>query len=332
MTSSSSTETLSRVRKRRASKDADDLEAAALRAGASVSIPLDEGVYDQEISEEETEGEAAPQARDPLEEATERDAVTEQLVTAAVSVVHERQRLLGPVYPFHVSTAGLEYIGSRTFVYELCLALVTVNVSVNPYKPLQTAFERLAGAAMAIILGPEAEFLRTGYPPDSAGAGEPQSFADAVAMLNERMPGEWVVDPSSRLADAKDGGMDAVVWRRLDGRTGTPIYVANCGCGRNWLKENKHRERPSETMALLLSRPKEYHVANYFCVPFHINEDKDWEDARTHGRLVFDRLRLTLAAEQASIQWAARGQTAEVLRGLIQVADSEFKPQSRELN
>jgi hypothetical protein len=318
---------ISRAAARKAGKEADDLEAAALRAGISIKVSLDESVYDQEISEEDSEEDSDDEESDLMKQVTERENSTEQLVTAAVSIVQQRRELLGDIYPFQVSASGLEYIGSRTLVYELCLAIVYVDVSENPYKQLQIAFERLAGSVMSIILGPGAEFARTGYPPV---AGEPLSFNETIAMLNEKMTGEWATDLNSRLEDPKDGGMDAVVWKRLDQRPGSLIYVANCGCGNNWLKENKHRARPSEQIGRLLSRPKPYHVGDFFCVPFHISESRDWDEACDHGRVVLDRVRLALTAEGAGEEWATRGQGVEVISDLIKIADSSYKPGARE--
>jgi hypothetical protein len=327
MSNSFRSEELSRTAARKAAKDADDLESAALRAGVSVRVPLDESIYDQEISDEDRDEHEGGEEPDPVRQVTEMDAVAEQLVTAAVSVAQQRQGLLGGFYPFRISANGLEYIGSKTLIYELCLAIANVNISINPYKRLQIAFEQLAGSAMSIILGPGTEFVRTGYPP---GPGDPPSFNETIAMLNAKMEDEWAIDPNSRLEDPKDGGMDAVVWKRLDDkRTGSLIFVANCGCGSNWLKENKHRQRPSEEIGRLLSRPKPYLVVDFFCMPFHINERRDWDEACDQGRVVLDRLRLTLVAERAEAEWARQGQTAESIQDLIRIADPSFKPEIR---
>jgi hypothetical protein len=326
-------ERISRAAAREAGRDADDLESAALRAGISVKIPLDESIYDLEISEGEREDDGdETDDQDPVAEVIESDATKEQLVGAAVNVVQQRIDLLGEIYPFQLSETGLEYIGSRTLAYELCLAIVNVNVSVNPYKQLQVAFERLAGVAMSLVLGPGAESLRTGYPPqnDAGGAGQPRSFANAIEMLNEKMRDEWISDLNTRLEDPKDGGVDSVVWKRIDKRTGSLVYVGNCWCGRNWFNEKKHWERSSDQLGLLLSRPKPYLMNDFFCLPFHISEKREWEEACDQGRFVLDRVRLALTAELAGGEWVARGQTIETMRELIGVADSDFKPETRQ--
>jgi hypothetical protein len=328
-------EEMSREAARKAAKDADDLETAALRAGLGVSVPLDESVYDQQISDEDLEAEAADiddfdrEEADPVADVTAQEVQAEELVSAAAKVVLERQKLLGDIYPFRLNDNRVEYVGSKTLVYELCLAIANVNVSKNPYKKLQVAFERLAGAAMSSMLGPGARFVRTGYPPAEDGeiSGEPQSFEEAVKWLDLAMPGEWLAEPNTSLNDAKDGGLDVVVWKRFDVRQGSLIYVGNCGCGKNWLKEKKHYVRSSEELQKLLARPKVYHLQDFFCVPFHIAEARDWHEACEHGYFVLDRIRLALAAESAAEEdWVAKGQAFDVMRALIEIAGADLKP------
>jgi hypothetical protein len=335
---------LSRDAARKAAKDADDLEAAALQLGAGVSIPLDESIYDQEISEEEAEAIALTEAEleaedldvDAIQAALTLDTESEQLISAAAEVVKNRQQLLGDAYPFRLEGNRFYYAGSRSLVYELCLAIANVNVSFREYKPLQTAFERLAGVAVASVLGPGFMFLRTGFPPaeDVGGKFEPESFERAIEMLRAEMPGEWVLDANTKMKDPNDGGLDVVVWKRLDSREGSIMYVGNCGCGKNWLKEGKHRERPSSSLERILSRPKPHHVHDFFSLPFHVYEGRDWDDASTEGRLVLDRIRLALVAEAMSSSEQDRMERylSRPVSELIAIADPRFKPSLKRID
>lgn len=211
-----------------------------------------------------------------------------------------------------------------------------MNVSLGEYKPLQTAFERLAGVAMASTLGSGFMFLRTGFPPaeDSYKNFEPESFERAIEMLEAEMPGEWVLDANTKLKNPNDGGVDVVVWKRLDSREGSIMYVGNCGCGKNWLKEGKHRERPSSFLERLLSRPKPHHMHDFFSLPFHVYESRDWDDASTEGRLVLDRIRLALVAEGMNLsgQMDIEKFLNRPIRELIAIADPKFKPALRSID
>lgn len=99
---------LSRDAARKAAKDADDLEAAALQLGAGISIPLDESIYDQEISEEEAEAIALTEEDlesedldiDAVQASLTLDTESEQLISAAAEVVKKRQQLLGRLTRF----------------------------------------------------------------------------------------------------------------------------------------------------------------------------------------------------------------------------------------
>ena len=238
-------------------------------------------IYDQGISEEERESESTAyfdieneEEDDAPQNSAEIDLSDESLIAAAMKVVTERADILGDFYPFRVAGNGVKYVGSRTLVYELCLSIGTVNVSVNPYKKLQVAFEKVSGAVMSLLLGAGAAFLRTGYPPDSGYSGEDELawFNSCIRALSGRMPGEWVRDNNSKLEHPNDGGVDVVVWNRIDRREGSLIFTGNCGCGKNWHSARKHLEPPSASLRHLLSYPKQDRMFDFFSLPFHVNQ------------------------------------------------------------
>lgn len=319
----------------RAAKDADDLELAALRAGIGVPIPLDEALYDDFLSEEASEQEINSDiasipglADDAIEESALEDTQIESVLAIADCVLQIRDQILGYHYPFVRDGSRLIYRGSATLIYELCLAIVHIeNISLGPNKPLQAAFERLAGIAMSIAIG-EADFLRTGYPKDLTVDDEPSNIYEAVGILASKMPDPWMIDPNSEIERPNDGGVDAVVFRTLDNRPGSLIFLGNCGCGKNWRNENKHRERPSEKLRDILSLPKVCNLLDFFALPFHITDRGDWREANREGRLFLDRLRIAKLLEAAALE---RGFEVErALRWpvakLIQISDPSLNP------
>ncbi len=187
------------------------------------------------------------------------------------------------------------------------------------------AFERLAGVALALLLGSNSKSLRTGYPPDRGLGG----FKEIVSLLGEVMPEEWAIDPNTRKEHPQDGGVDTVVWLKPDSRSGSLIFVGNCTCGRNWLKENKHKDRASLLLEDILSRPKPKQVSDFFALPFHVYERRDWYDVCLAGQFALDRLRLVQLAEKSSpIEWQslARRHSLDFL-SLIEIAEPALQPQ-----
>lgn len=327
----------SRETARRAAKDADDVELEALRVGIQVPVPLDEALYDDSLSEEALEQRlnkdiAVDPAGGPdaVAQALLEDAETESVLANVDLVLRDRQDILGDYYPFERTGNTISYRGSRTLSYELCLAIVHVeNISYRAYKPLQAAFERLAAIAMSRTIA-SALFVRTGYPQDSELDDEPGNIQASTGLLNALMPDTWSLDPNSEIREPKDGGVDAVVFRSIDSRSGSLVFVGNCGCGRNWLRENKHRERASERLEQLLSLPKRYNMFDFFALPFHIVDKGDWREATHEGRLFLDRLRIARILEMSS--WDPNFNLANALRrnieSLIALSDPAFKPRA----
>ncbi len=321
---------LSRDKARKAAREADDVERAALRAGVHVTIQLEECLYDNDISEEDTEatGTDLPgvENEDAVLHAIEEEAKREDWIARVGEVINERSSLLGNCYPFLIDGNNITYRGSRTFIYEFCLAACYVqNISWRKYKPLQKTFEHLAGLALSLLIGKNSCFLRTGYPPNK----DQGAFEKIIGRLEKLMPGEWAIDPNTRKKNPLDGGVDVVVWIRPDSRPGSLIFVGNCTCGRNWLREKKHKERASELLDQHLSRPRFTQINDFFALPFHIYEIGDWHEACYESRFVLDRLRLVQLAEKSPpIEWNVLSHKHSLdLRDLIRTADPDLQPQ-----
>jgi hypothetical protein len=184
----------------------------------------------------------------------------------------------------------------------LCLSISRVaNIAAGKYGKAITVFEQLTGLVMSCFVGSAGQYYHTGHP------GSGKAIAGHLSNLNAIMPGEWRWDSETLKERANDGGVDAIVWIRADNRqdVGSLVFVGNSGCGRSWYDLNKHRERPSDELAKILSRPKPRHLHDFLALPFHIFDKQEWYEASDEGGFVLDRIRLASIAEaQESEVWS----------------------------
>lgn len=289
-------------------RNADDAEILALTAGPGVDTPLDDALLDDRVSEALVEATArADDGPEPattaIDDAMKKDEYTEGLLALASEVITVRQQLLGDAYPFDILENGLRYKGSKTLVYEFCLAIGGVaNIASTKYKPAITVFEQLSGLVMSCFIGATGQYYHTGFP------GSEAVITGHLPRLNEHMPGEWRWDPETVKQKPNDGGVDVIVWKRPDGRASigaSLMFVGNAGCGRLWYPDNKHLRRPSEELDKILSRPKRHHLHDFFALPFHLFDQNEWIDASDDGRFVLDRIRLARIAEsEDAVAWS----------------------------
>ena len=281
-------------------QNADDAEWNAFRAGEGVENALDDALLDDRVSEtlvdavlrEDGNGESST----AIEDAQRYDEYTEGLLGLASGIIAERRTLLGDAYPFALAGNHLRYIGSKTHVYEFCLAISRlINYATGYYGRAVTVFEQLSGLVMSCFLGSAGQYYHTGYP------GSGSAIKAHLPHLNEHMPGEWKLDLETLKEKANDGGVDAVVWKRPDERrdlgVGSLVFVGNSGSGKSWYNRNKHRERPSAELPKILSRPKPRHLHDYLALPFHLYDRQEWVEACDEGGLVLDRIRIAAIAE-----------------------------------
>ena len=288
-------------------RNADDAEVLALAAGAGVEVSLDDALLDDRVSEAIVDAalpddESLEGASTAVEDALRIDTHAEGLLALASEVIAARGKLLGNYYPFELVNNALRYRGSTTHVYEFCLSISTVvNIAVPKYRQAITVFEQLGGLVMSCFVGCAGQYYHTGYPGSGAAIGR------HLESLDQLMPGEWRWDAQTLAGRVNDGGVDAIVWKRADERpdVGSLLFVGNSGCGRTWLDSNKHRERPSDELAKILSRPKPWHLHDFLSLPFHLHDPSQWSEASNEGRFVLDRIRLTAIAEaQPTEMWA----------------------------
>jgi len=280
-------------------KNADDAELQALDVGLNVDVALDDALFDDRIAEMIADAtdpmdDAQDSTSTAIEDAVRRDDYSEGLIGLASEVIAARIHLLGTAYPFELNGNRMRYIGSKTYVYEFCLTASNVsNIADTPFRPALMLFEQLSGLVMSCFLGSMGQYHHTGYP------GSGVTIGGHLPTLNAVMPEEWRWDSETLKAKRNDGGVDVVVWKRADDRqdVGSLIFVGNAGCGKNWNDRGKHRERPSDALDLILSRPKSRHLHDFLSLPFHIFDVDEWIEASDEGRFVLDRIRLAAIAE-----------------------------------
>src|SRR5688572_20924698 len=166
-----------------AASNSDQVEFAALSKG---DAPISEGIRDNKIADVLSDAyDIGGISNGPIEK---RDIRLDSAESNISQELQRRARLLGDYYPFSLSGNSLVYRGSKTYVYEFCLAITQVpDLKPDPYCQLPRAFERLIGQALKSWLGEDAEFYRTGAPPDG---DHPSTFEDTLIEL-ETLCGEW---------------------------------------------------------------------------------------------------------------------------------------------
>lgn len=285
--------------------NADDAELEALDAGLHVDVALDDALLDDRISEtlsdavSLTEGEATDPNATAIDDIQRLEEYSETVIGLASEVIASRAQLLGKAYPFTLSGNRIRYIGSKTQVYEFCLTASNVpNITDHNFQPVLMLFEQLTGLVMSCFLGSAGQYYHTGFP------GSGMAIEAHLMNLDKIMPGEWKWDAETLKKKSNDGGVDVVVWKRADERrnVGSLIFVGNSGCGKNWQDKGKHRERPSDKLETILSRPKPRHLHNFLALPFHIFDEGEWSEASYEAHFVLDRIRLAAIAEAQDVE------------------------------
>jgi hypothetical protein len=275
------------------SNDADQLELSAIKDGTA---PFERALWDEKVTD--TLEDEQPPVGDELEGFAIREYQLDSGVTEVVNELKRRRDLLGKAYPFKIEKGFLRYTGSKTLVYEFCLAITQApELSTKPYCDLPRAFERLTGHIVAAWLGPTASYYRAGWPPDG---DRPSTFRRTIECLHDATNEWWWQARDERYADpktVKDGGVDVVVWKHPpDGRVGGVFLLGQCGCGNGW--DGKLKDLDPELIKKKYVR--DISIAGevrFLATPFHIAHPQAWDDASMAAGLIFDRVRLVAIAE-----------------------------------
>jgi hypothetical protein len=152
------------------------------------------------------------------------------------------------------------------------------------------------------FLGAGSKGIRTGWPGDSFGA-RPTKFKDLIALLHQQT-GEFFWSPDPGLPDdpthqdVKEEGVDVVVWKAIpDERAGKLFLLCQCACGDDWVGKfndiDPHLAKLSRWMKpVCWATP-----TRVFSTPHHIPNDAYFAQVNREAGLTWDRIRLTLIAE-----------------------------------
>ena len=277
-------------------KNADQVEASAIvrQASSVVSSLLDERISgeidDLNLSNDRLLDE---QARE------------EEIAGATLEIIEHRIKLLGGSYPFRLDGQVLVYTGAGDGVYEFCLRTALMDHSANQNAIDIVLFELLAAKVVGDMFA--GDHYRCGWPTHDP-IDLPNPLADMASILHERC-GEWWWQPqpgnsaNPTTKEVKDGGIDFLVWRRLDSRNGSFFIAGQCACGNDW--RNKYHDLNLDKITRWWPRPTVVGLTRAFAIPYAIPGDIAIQEVSREAGLVFDRIRLTLAGRHAGAnhQW-----------------------------
>lgn len=223
----------------------------------------------------------------------------EELAGATLEIIEQRRDLLRTAYPFEVHGQALNYTGSGDGIYEFCLRLSRMDHSANQNSIDIVLFELLAAELVAAYFS--GNHYRSGWPSHDKSV-RPVRLAQVGEIIN-RKTGEWwwspfpgnSEDPTSQ--EAKDEGMDFLVWKRLDARNGSFFVAGQCACGNDW--RNKFSDLTHEKIERWWSTPSCVPFTRAFAIPYAIPGNVAIQDVSRMAGLVFDRARLTLAGKNS---------------------------------
>lgn len=313
---------------KKAAEDLDQAEVEALRLGASV---LSEGIRDDRLGgtfdelDVPEEPDALKTPADDGDEAPvprflEEDAKLDDAMVVLQREAERRKTILKDAYPFRLDRNRLEYVESKTLVYEFCLAIVNAaNLSKKPYDDLPIGFERLAADVVKTFLGPGSKGIRVGWPPRG---DRPTRFKQVVDGFHIDT-NEWVwqahpdypEDPDPR--DVKDAGLDFVVLRVFgDKREGHLCILGQCACGKNWptkLRDTEVGKLERRWIRTISWAPP----VRVFTTPHHIADPEMMRKANEEGGLTLDRARLVLVAETCYDFVAMRNELVRLIKLVV---------------
>lgn len=248
------------------------------------------------------------------------------------AVIKHRQEILGPAYPFQLNGNRLVYRASHTLAYEFCLVVSQSSLSGGESVRLPRAFERLARDVLVLFLGvgQGTGAYRTGWPSDEFESRPPR-FKSLMAVLHE-LTGEWIWAPGPGLPDdpapkdVKDEGLDVVVWKRvLDKRGGSLFLLVQCACGNDYATKFDDIDANFEKLGKWLRSISCARPVRVFCTPRHIPNDSYFLEINRRAGLTFDRIRITLLAENEDALDYVTEHAREPYAELIQLAIDGFE-------
>lgn len=204
------------------------------------AVMLVEGI--SEFSEADLRGRIVEQAED---EVAADEIPGRQQTEDILREVARRARHAPSTYPFRRGGYGIERANERlvaVYAFLLFLSMPETPFRKTVYSNAVTPlFDFVGAAALADLLGTEAQVIRFGWP---VSGGRPTGPRTALEWLSAELGLDH--DKTAPVSQAvKDAGVDVVLWRPFkDGRAAFPILLAQCTVGRvEWQRKGRDIQR-----------------------------------------------------------------------------------------
>jgi hypothetical protein len=216
-----------------------------------------------------------------------------EFVGNIASELKRRNACIGSNYPieFKQKSFSRKKNWEEVLAYSYCLLVSMTYLYPAWYKTFQKdyatqgeLFEKIAEAAIAKIFSGWGIY-RTGWAPGAANTASKKIGLVAEAIGEPLHPSI----ASYLSSHAKDAKTDIVCFKRfIDKRRGSPIFLAQCASGKDWINKLGAPKREKwEKLIEFLHAP-----ATLMTIPFTITEEVLIQRTPDQGGLILDRVRL----------------------------------------
>lgn len=207
-------------------------------------------------------------------------------ISYAISVMRERQSILGEKYPFSVHRAYVVRTEPSP-IYEALLGLTRTNWYYGSAELSRIdstkAFELLTEHCLSEFYGPRTKSVNFGWP---STVGRPAEFSPAISWLADQIG--IPVGTAYRQPRRKDGGVDIVLWRPFeDRRPGVPLMLVQATVQVDVLPKARDVDRRLWAGWLATDMEPEAVLA----IPGTIASAEVWNEI-SRNTLLMDRMRL----------------------------------------
>ena len=213
--------------------------------------------------------------------------VDEIRVGIALEEMRRRSKILGPKYPYDVTSSRvLPQESPSIYRYLLATAFRALleEIEVGEQEPLSKRFEELAEFCLSDFFGEGTQLVNFGVP---SALGRPSNFPEAIEWLAHRIGIES--GRAYRSPRRQDGGVDLILWRNFgDRKSGIPIVLVQATIQQDLL--NKSRDIDLRLWSGWLSMDVDPLMA--LCSPQVVGNIEIWNEI-SRNCLLFDRIRMT---------------------------------------
>jgi hypothetical protein len=202
--------------------------------------------------------------------------------------IENRKRILSEKYFINTDLNGLtiEKSINKNIIYTFMLLLSShyyydeTKLKNKDFLYATKLFERCLGDILNQYLG---KAFVIGHPRPINKKNFKKCVKALCVELNEPFNSFYDYIPKS-----KDVKLDIVSWRPFDNRSGQPIILISCKCGRNWKDEEERI--PLKLWTSYINFRADPLLS--YAIPYIISNKSDWEIISKERGIIFDRLRI----------------------------------------